>query len=443
MFQELKFYIMKKYLMLLIFLILNSSFLIQNSFSQWVQQNVPVSGGSFNDMKFVNANTGFIINWNYPIATLLRSTNAGYNWQILNNWGMAKVAIVDTTCIYASGYNNGKGVIYKSSNLGVTWDSIMSSNNFYYNNLLFFNRDTGLISSGNGTDNQIWRSTDGGQSLQLITSYGGATSGNFFFLKEKINGEYYGWMYYPGGSQIRVTTNSGVNWTQLPNIPGFNSVRGFCFTNRDTGWVTITNYSNFVYYTANGGLNWTNKFMPYNSVMHYDICFKNLNTGWIGFSSNQKIYKTTDGGNIWGTQNVSGAGSALLYFIDSITGWAQTSSSTISRTTNGGGPITSIISGSTETQKDYRLYQNYPNPFNPSTSIKYYLRTKSYVELKIFDISGKEVFNVMSKEQNAGDYEKLIDLSNKASGIYFYRLMVKDNRLNTVFSGTKRMIYLK
>ncbi|MCU0372438.1 MAG: T9SS type A sorting domain-containing protein [Ignavibacteria bacterium] len=132
-----------------------------------------------------------------------------------------------------------------------------------------------------------------------------------------------------------------------------------------------------------------------------------------------------------------------MFFTDSITGWAQTSSSTISHTINGGGPITSAIPNNNLIAADYKLYQNYPNPFNPSTSIKYYLKSKSFVELKIYDISGKEVINLVSKEQGAGDYEKSIDFTGKTSGIYFYRLIVRDNVLNTVFSETKRMIYLK
>ncbi|MCU0372439.1 MAG: hypothetical protein MUE56_04265 [Ignavibacteria bacterium] len=269
----------KNIIYFLLFITLNFSLLTFNSYAQWVQQSVPVTGGSFNDMKFANANTGFIINWNYPVSTLLRTTNTGYNWQTMNNWGMAHIIIVDTGCIYTSGQNDF-GKIYKSSNLGVTWDSMLTTTS-YYSYLHFFNRDTGLISGGNSFINFIWRTTNGCQSIQLIATYGGASPCKFFFLKEKINGEYCGWLYYPQSSLIYRTTNSGLNWTQFPDIPGLYGIRGLCFVNKDTGWVSITNSSNFVYYTTNGGLNWANKIMPYNSVLHYDIWFVNPNTGWI------------------------------------------------------------------------------------------------------------------------------------------------------------------
>jgi len=308
--------------------------------------------------------------------------------------------------------------------------------------LHFFNRDTGVISGGNTVDNFIWRTIDGGQTKQLIASYGGATTGKFFFLKEKINGEYYGWMYYPGSSLLKNTTNSGLTWNSLPDFSNTEHLNNIFFVNNDTGWATTTSYANYIYKTTNGGVNWITKSLPYNAL-HYDIYFINPNTGWVGFGSYHRIYATTDAGTNWGTQLVSGNSSGLLSFTDSVTGWAQTSINTVSHTTNSGGPITNVNNNTNSVASDYKLYQNYPNPFNPSTTIKYSLKIKSYVELIIYNVSGKEVFNVISNEQNAGDYEKLIDFSNKTSGIYFYRLMIKDKRLNNIYTETRRMIFLK
>ncbi len=81
---------------------------------------MPVTGGTFNDMKFANANTEFIINWNYPMAILLRTTNVGYNLQTMNNWGMAHIFIVNTNCINTSEQKNSMGKLYKSTNLGIS-----------------------------------------------------------------------------------------------------------------------------------------------------------------------------------------------------------------------------------------------------------------------------------------------------------------------------------
>ena len=391
---------MKKYLILIIFITLNSSLLTLNSYSQWVQQSVPVTGGSFNDMKFVNANSGFIINWNYPVATLLRTTNAGYNWQTLNNWGMAHIAIVDTNCIYTSGQNNSLGKLYKSTNLGITWDSMLTTTD-YYSYLHFFNKDTGLISGGDSFDNFIWRTTNGGQSLQLIATYGGASPGKFHFLKEKVNGEYYGWMYYSGGINYR-TTNSGLSWTEMPLIPTFVGLKGFCYINKDTAFATINNTVNYILYTTNGGTNWNEKYLSYTSSW-YDIFFINSLTGWIGVGLSNKIYATTNGGSNWGTQFINGsAASSSIYFIDSNVGWIRSSFNTVAHTTNGGGPITRIVNNSKSLASYYTLHQNYPNPFNPSTTISCKLAKSGNIRIKVFDISGKEIEELVNKDYKQG-----------------------------------------
>ena len=50
----------------------------------------------------------------------------------------------------------------------------------------------------------------------------------------------------------------------------------------------------------------------------------------------------------------------------------------------------------------YELYQNYPNPFNPITTISYQLPVKSNIELKIYDMLGKEMVTLVNKTEDAG-----------------------------------------
>jgi uncharacterized delta-60 repeat protein len=78
----------------------------------------------------------------------------------------------------------------------------------------------------------------------------------------------------------------------------------------------------------------------------------------------------------------------------------------------------------------FKLEQNYPNPFNPATIIKYsipYVETGhapvlQVVQLKIFDILGKEVATLVNKEQQPGNYEISLNAENLPSGVYFYQL---------------------
>jgi len=100
--------------------------------------------------------------------------------------------------------------------------------------------------------------------------------------------------------------------------------------------------------------------------------------------------------------------------------------------------------------KGFELLQNYPNPFNSSTTIRYHLSAVSgqlsAVSLKIFNLLGQEVRTLVDKKQPAGYYQVLWngrDNSGKdvSSGIYFYRLEVKGDRLKA--TKTRKMILLK
>ena len=87
----------------------------------------------------------------------------------------------------------------------------------------------------------------------------------------------------------------------------------------------------------------------------------------------------------------------------------------------------------------FELKQNYPNPFNPSTSIDFYIPKSSYVSVKIYDITGKEIADLINDFINAGTHKINFDAANYnlASGIYFYKLQTND------FTQTKPMMLLK
>jgi len=85
----------------------------------------------------------------------------------------------------------------------------------------------------------------------------------------------------------------------------------------------------------------------------------------------------------------------------------------------------------------YALQQNYPNPFNPSTVIRYSLPAESRVSIKVYDLIGKEVSELVNNVEAAGVHEVNFNASNLPSGIYFYSLNAGN------FSQTKKMMLLK
>ena len=84
------------------------------------------------------------------------------------------------------------------------------------------------------------------------------------------------------------------------------------------------------------------------------------------------------------------------------------------------------------------LLQNYPNPFNSSTMISYRLPAESYVLLKIFDMTGRQVATLVNQKLARGNHSHKWEASNRPSGVYFYRLTT-----NTGYVQTKKLILLK
>jgi hypothetical protein len=77
----------------------------------------------------------------------------------------------------------------------------------------------------------------------------------------------------------------------------------------------------------------------------------------------------------------------------------------------------------------YSLSQNYPNPFNPTTTFTYTIPRRSIVKLKVFDLKGKLVDDLVSEELDPGTYHRLWNASCHPSGIYIYKLETVDGIL--------------
>jgi hypothetical protein len=98
---------------------------------------------------------------------------------------------------------------------------------------------------------------------------------------------------------------------------------------------------------------------------------------------------------------------------------------------------TGVTQISTEIPDKFSLAQNYPNPFNPTTKINYSIAKQGFVALKIFDVTGKIVANLVGENQTPGSYSVDFIANDFPSGTYFYKLEAGD------FSGVKRMVLVK
>lgn len=90
----------------------------------------------------------------------------------------------------------------------------------------------------------------------------------------------------------------------------------------------------------------------------------------------------------------------------------------------------------------FTLGQNYPNPFNPTTRIAFDLKSRSRVNLSVYNLLGRRVAELIDTELPAGSYESSWDGRDRsgheaAAGVYFYRLEAGEMSL------TRKMVLLK
>lgn len=76
---------------------------------------------------------------------------------------------------------------------------------------------------------------------------------------------------------------------------------------------------------------------------------------------------------------------------------------------------------------EFSLKQNYPNPFNPSTTIEYSINKNSIVKLKIYDVLGKEISELVNEKQSPGNYRYSFNAAQLVSGTYFIQLQSGSN----------------
>jgi len=102
--------------------------------------------------------------------------------------------------------------------------------------------------------------------------------------------------------------------------------------------------------------------------------------------------------------------------------------------------IVNVVSGINQIEEiatSYSLAQNFPNPFNPTTNISFSIPKSEFVNVSVYDITGKLVQELVNSNQPAGKFNVTWDANNFASGVYFYKIKAGD------FVEMKKMSLIK
>jgi len=389
-----------------IFLFLFSIF-CSTLYSQWVNTNSP-------NFAQVAATGSYLFGADITNGIYV-STNNGANWTLcFNQTGLNKISAEGSNIFVGTAQTNNRG-IYRSTNNGVNWTKILSPEELY--------RITTITVNGNevytSTGWKLYRSTNNGANWT-------STATNFFINSLAVNGAY----LFAGAEAtgVYLSTNNGANWTQTP------------LNNRNTIDVKITGVNIFagteagVYLSKNNGANW--QLTPLDNQRYISSLF--ISGTNIFAAADNGVYLSKNNGTSWTQKNEGLSGTILegsyITGSSSFVYLANESSSMWKRELS---DIISIRNISSETPKRFELYQNYPNPFNPNTKINFSLAYKSFVSLKVYDVYGKEVSDLLNENLKEGVYEYTFNADALPSGTYFYKLQTEK------YSETKIMMLVR
>lgn len=381
------------------------------------------------------------------------------------------------------------GGIYKTTNNGVSWTLSGVPGGSVYNLILAPNGD--IYGIGRASSNEtIYRSTNNGASWQIV--YQKSFSQNVSLWGEMVfpsNGQIiaaFSVTVYPTVSDVDTyvikSSNNGSNWIDAGFIApligantgggsgmiiggdgniylgtgqtGLLSSSNFCaswngvasVTSMFTAFIVKGNTNNSIFEGEAYGVNRSTdncgsfSFLgPFNAWSYTKKVGVGPNDEFYIALSDGRIFITTDVGAVWVENHVGisygfqtdaiafkggrvylaghrpGLYDGELYYLDAATG----------------------IGVNNSVAKNFELKQNYPNPFNPSTKISFSIAKSSFVNLNVFDASGKKIVSLINDFKNAGEYDINFDASKLSAGVYFYKLQADG------FAETKKMILAK
>jgi hypothetical protein len=95
-----------------------------------------------------------------------------------------------------------------------------------------------------------------------------------------------------------------------------------------------------------------------------------------------------------------------------------------------------------EVPKEFALHQNFPNPFNPTTTIPFDIAERGEVQIAVYNVLGQRVLMARREALAPGRYQQTVDMSEFASGVYFYEIRVMGG-LSARFRDVRKFVLVK
>ena len=372
------------------------------------------------------------------VATVRKTTDGGATWTNANpNPGVITGDIYNIEAFDANTAwcttSPGATFIYRTTNGGTNWTQVFTQAGGFIDAIWMVDANTGFAYGDPVAARwSLWKTTNGGVNwdstgLYLPQAASEAGWNNAMYIIG--NNIWFG----TNSTKVYHSTTFGTSWTSGPTTGTVNSY-SLHFNDAATGLVGGST-SAFIVRTTNGGTS-------YGPVLSLPAGTGNI-TGMTGSGTDywalrgNNIHRSTNNGDNW-TQGYTGT--TALWDVDVKVsggcpqGWAVGATGTIIKIT--GTPV-AVHNNNNQVPDVYILSQNYPNPFNPATTISYAIPKAGNVELRVYDVLGRQVAVIVNEFRQAGSYSVNFNASELASGVYVYTIRSGD------FTDTKKMVLIK
>lgn len=437
---------MKKFILILLFFLLSSSILFSQPASVWIKQTNSPTSYNLKRVFFVDSLYGWII---ADSGRIYRTTNGGQNWaqQFSNStYNFQDIFFFNRNRGWALAwyydYNYYGSFIFSTTNGGLNWTYYLYPDTMVYANVIYFTSlTTGYLGLSFPQPKVLMYTTNGGTNWSPSEIAQGLVS-NFPITRIKFINQTTGFAvggYIDIAGVVWKTSDAGLNWVSQP--VGAEPLWDLFIW--DVNHIYSSGgdfeYGISVSQTTNLGSNWTYNWLEIFG-MGLSISFRIQNEGWIASGFSEFLVYTTNAGERW--IEIPTPDSTMItsvVFPNQKTGWAVGEHGTILKYSAG----SSGINNQNTKIEDYSLVYNYPNPFNSYTTIRYQVIYPSFVTIEVFDINGKFLKKVKEEFQNSGIHKYKFYADDLTSGVYFYKVRIKQIYDGRELINSGKMVLVK